>query len=287
MYGVVYRVVNRLNGHSYIGQTKTLFSKRWAKHRSDANTGVAWVLATAIRKHGADTFENSILEECTSAEALNAAEIKWIAKLKPEYNMCAGGGGIGSPTEEVRQKISAAHKGKPKTEAFRKQLSERQLGRNLAEETKQKIRASTVGRLLRKTPPTEAEKAALVARNKARRIHAEVDNGGYYESVGAHTKDEKISAALKKWHAENPDAKRGKNNPNFGVAFTDARKERYAELFCGENNPFFGATHTEDTRVKMRLAHAMRPAVTCPHCQKTGANNSMKRWHFDKCREQA
>jgi len=25
--------------------------------------------------------------------------------------------------------------------------------------------------------------------------------------------------------------------------------------------------------------------VTCPHCQKTGGNNSMPRWHFDNCKE--
>ena len=287
MYGIVYKVVNRLNGHSYVGQTKTLFEKRWAKHCSDASLGIGWLLATAIRKYGKEAFDNYVLEECDSLMALNAAEIRWIADLKPEYNMCAGGGGVGSPTEEVRQKISAASRGKAKSAAFSEQLSARQLGRKLSDETKQKIRAATAGRRLRATLPTDAEKAALVARNKGRRIHAEVDNSEYYRSVGAVTKDEKIAAALKKWHVENPDAKRGANNHQFGVAFSEERKAEYAEKFSGESNPFFGASHTEQTRAKMRAAHAARPQVTCPHCQKAGANNSMKRWHFNNCRAHA
>jgi ssDNA-binding Zn-finger/Zn-ribbon topoisomerase 1 len=28
-----------------------------------------------------------------------------------------------------------------------------------------------------------------------------------------------------------------------------------------------------------------RPRVTCPHCGKSGIAFSMKRWHFDKCRQ--
>lgn len=28
----------------------------------------------------------------------------------------------------------------------------------------------------------------------------------------------------------------------------------------------------------------IRPKVTCPHCGKNGANNTMSRWHFDNCR---
>jgi hypothetical protein len=26
------------------------------------------------------------------------------------------------------------------------------------------------------------------------------------------------------------------------------------------------------------------PIVTCPHCNVTGGNGAMKRWHFDKCK---
>lgn len=27
-----------------------------------------------------------------------------------------------------------------------------------------------------------------------------------------------------------------------------------------------------------------KPLITCPHCEKSGGNNAMKRWHFDNCR---
>jgi hypothetical protein len=58
-----------------------------------------------------------------------------------------------------------------------------------------------------------------------------------------------------------------------------------------ENNPM----KNEDSigrNVKARKGIVKRPdltkqnrdLVTCPHCDKVGANNSMKRWHFDNCK---
>ena len=36
---------------------------------------------------------------------------------------------------------------------------------------------------------------------------------------------------------------------------------------------------------KNRLAHLgkLQPIVSCPHCEKTGGQSNMKRWHFDNC----
>ena len=31
-------------------------------------------------------------------------------------------------------------------------------------------------------------------------------------------------------------------------------------------------------------AHGKKEQVTCPHCQKEGGANAMKRWHFDNCK---
>lgn len=37
------------------------------------------------------------------------------------------------------------------------------------------------------------------------------------------------------------------------------------------------------TRVSHNVGK-IRTKIECPHCNKTGANNTMSRWHFDKCK---
>ena len=70
------------------------------------------------------------------------------------------------------------------------------------------------------------------------------------------------------------------------------------------SNKLQGITRSTETKKKMRkpkseshrlnisLAHKGKPSlikgipdeiITCPHCQKSGGNSGMKRWHFDKC----
>lgn len=50
-----------------------------------------------------------------------------------------------------------------------------------------------------------------------------------------------------------------------------------------------GNTHSDTTKLKMRLAKIGKigiklSSIICPHCNKTGAINGMKRWHFDNCK---
>lgn len=51
---------------------------------------------------------------------------------------------------------------------------------------------------------------------------------------------------------------------------------------------------SESHRVNMSLAQKGKPSpirgipdriVTCPHCQESGGNSGMKRWHFEKCKK--
>lgn len=145
MYGVIYKVTNTVNGHIYIGQTKTALGKRWSKHCSDARSGAGWVLAAAIRKYGQEAFTLDVVEECPDKDALNAAEIAWILKLQPTYNACGGGGGLGSPTPEVRAKISVAGQGRKASQQTRQNMSAAQKGHPVSEETKRKIYEATAG----------------------------------------------------------------------------------------------------------------------------------------------
>lgn len=289
MYGVIYKVTNTVNGHFYIGQTKTALGNRWSKHCSDARSGAGWVLAAAIRKHGREVFTVEVIEECSDKDALNAAEISWILKLQPIYNVCGGGGSLGSHSDETKAKISLRLKGKPFSEEHKQNISQGLIGRNVSESMRDKLSAALQGRYLRKTPITQEERDMLAERNRARRIHPErTDLKALYENAGATTKQEKIALAAK--HGFETGARKrlvGELNPMYGKAKPEEIKQALSEKLSGENNPYYGKEHSEDTRAKMRAAHAARPPVTCPHCGKEGHLNTMKRWHFDNCRSKA
>lgn len=286
MYGVIYKVTNTVNGHIYIGQTKTALGKRWSKHCSDARSGAGWILAAAIRKHGQEAFTVEVVEECHDKDALNAAEIAWILKLQPAYNACGGGGSLGSHSDETKAKISLRLKGKPFSEKHKQRISLGLVGREVTEAMREKLRMSLKGRYLRKKPIAQEERDALAMRNRARRMHpVRADLLALYEAAGATTRNEKMAIAAKHGF-ESGTRKRlvGELNPMYGKEKPEEIKQALSEKMSGEKNPYFGKEHSEDTRAKMRAAHAARPPVTCPHCGKEGHLNTMKRWHFDNCR---
>ena len=67
---------------------------------------------------------------------------------------------------------------------------------------------------------------------------------------------------------------------------TETRKKISAAL-SGENNNMYGKSLSPETRKKISAAKKgiPQPKITCPHCSKTGGSSTMKRWHFDNCKE--
>lgn len=132
---IVYLIVCLVTGKRYIGKSKRDLERRWYEHVYHAHTmSTKMVLYAAIRKHGADAFEKSVLEEgfATVAE-MNEAEKRLIAELKPEYNMTKGGDGLEgyNHTPETKAKMSESRKkpggiwnrGTPMREETKKKLS--------------------------------------------------------------------------------------------------------------------------------------------------------------------
>lgn len=90
----IYLIENKINGHRYIGVTKTGIVRRWKKHLADAYCGANWVLSRAIRKYGKNVWDLSKLEDGENYQfGKNIREPYWISRLKPEYNMTKGGDG--------------------------------------------------------------------------------------------------------------------------------------------------------------------------------------------------
>ena len=99
---------------------------------------------------------------------------------------------------------------------------------------------------------------------------------------------------------------KGENHPMYGKNHSEETLKKISENHAdvsGENNPMYGKNHSEETRKKISEAKAGQlkgvkksaetrkrmsegvPLLTCPHCGKTARGNSMKRWHFDNCKD--
>lgn len=114
--GYIYKITNKYNNKSYIGQTKRSLEIRLKEHYRDAyrpkSSMYSSLFYKAIRKYGYEAFESFILESCKD-ELLNDREQYWIKYYNTfphGYNMNYGGDQIGSHRlnyEEIYQmKIS-------------------------------------------------------------------------------------------------------------------------------------------------------------------------------------
>lgn len=97
----IYIYTNRINGHTYIGQTNDI-KKRHNCHKSDSyNTrspGYWLPFHVAIRKYGIDNFTLEILEEVDTLAEADEREQYWIKEKKSlvsenGYNIAIGGSG--------------------------------------------------------------------------------------------------------------------------------------------------------------------------------------------------
>lgn len=129
----VYVIENLVNGKCYVGITSRSPEQRLAEHVSRANNGDRNNrLSLAIRKYGASNFRAFV--EQTFADDL-AARIYEGAIIR-KYDSCVNGynsnyGGHGNLfiTDETKQKISAAQKGKYIPSEQRAKMSAAKLGR--------------------------------------------------------------------------------------------------------------------------------------------------------------
>ena len=90
----IYKITNKINGHSYIGQSVDI-ERRWRQHINFPKENSKYPLYQAFRKYGIENFIFEIVELC-SQEKLNEREIYFIAKYnsyKQGYNQTSGGSG--------------------------------------------------------------------------------------------------------------------------------------------------------------------------------------------------
>lgn len=168
--GVVYRLVNRINGKSYIGRTMDI-KKRMCEHRAVVRKATGKTLERPIVKafleFGIDAFDFEILYESEPFEDkklldhhLDEKEIFYIEKyntVEEGYNLTKGGKGafgLGERmskewTEERRKQYSERMKGENNPNFGKKFIGIKRpklLGRKFSEERKKKISEALKGK---------------------------------------------------------------------------------------------------------------------------------------------
>lgn len=145
----IYRITNKVNGKTYIGQHKY-------KKLNDSYMGSGTNIRRAQKKYGMENFEKEILysriQYKETADDVERFAIKKERALgKAEYNIADGGQG-GNLGEEVNKKLRGEHNGfygKHHTKESRKKISEARKGKKfgpLSEETRKKISEAQKGK---------------------------------------------------------------------------------------------------------------------------------------------
>jgi len=107
--GSIYLIINKQNGHKYVGQTTQTINKRWAQHIQEARKMSGYPLHRAIRKYGSHMFMIRELCEC-SIDELDEKEKHYINAYNtfndPQHYNAKDGGDSPILNEETKQKIS-------------------------------------------------------------------------------------------------------------------------------------------------------------------------------------
>ena len=160
MYGVVYLILNKINGRKYVGQTVQPLKVRFNEHaKKKDNT----LIANAIRKYGKENFYCGVIKTCSSKEELDYWEKFFIAALKSKkpygYNLTDGGEGfIGyRHTPEVLAKIRETKKRSSRVAEHCAKIAAARRGKPLSPEHIAKVSAALKGK------PKTAEHCAKIA----------------------------------------------------------------------------------------------------------------------------
>ena len=149
--GIIYKYQNKESGKCYVGQTINP-QKRYIEHLNTKKER-DWHLDY---QKNPDKYEYSVLEENIIQDKLDEREIYWIAyfdSFKNGYNKTAGGNSNRIVSNESRQKISEAKKGKPSprkgavlSNETKQKISESRKGLKLSEDTKKILSEQSKGR---------------------------------------------------------------------------------------------------------------------------------------------
>lgn len=140
----IYQIVNLIDGKKYVGSSKNLYNRK-AKHFYNLknNKHGNCHLQNAFNKYGEDNFSFEVIEFVNTEDELLPREQYYIEL----YQVCDKDKGYNlivdavrhAHSDETKQKMSLAKKGKTRSEETKLKISLAKKGKTLSEETKLKI----------------------------------------------------------------------------------------------------------------------------------------------------
>lgn len=196
MYGYIYMTTNLINNRKYIGQKKS------EVFLGNKYLGSGIILRQAVRAYGKENFQVVLIEECDTKEELDEKEKYYIelynAAYSDEfYNIALGG-----------QSQAHVH-----SEEEKKKISEKQIGKKLSDETKQRISLSLKEHYLEHPACaiSEEQKLKISEKMKGRAVDDEVRMKISESHIGV-----PLSDHHKQRISENHADVSGSNNPAYG-----------------------------------------------------------------------
>ena len=83
--GIIYLILNKQNGHKYVGNTLLAMNKEWVYHIDRSKRMSAEPLHKAFREYGTHNFMIKEIDECDESEFTEKTNY-WTEKYNPEYN---------------------------------------------------------------------------------------------------------------------------------------------------------------------------------------------------------
>lgn len=172
-YGVIYKIVNNINGKVYVGQTVRNLEIRWKEHLRDAKSRRSHTyFCNTLNKYGEENFTREVIYECQNQKELDEKEIFFVEEfqsLSPNGYNHAAGSGTGHISEETKKKMSKAGKGRPKSPEHRKAIGNALRGQKHSDERVQKNKDSHKGQ----RPTEEQIRKSVETRLKSGYKHSE------------------------------------------------------------------------------------------------------------------
>lgn len=226
---VIYKTTNLVNGKQYIG-------KDTKNKPSYLGSGV--VLKKAIQKYGKENFKKEIIEVCSTHEELKEREEYWLnyydAGNNPEFynrHNHSYGMAAGIPrSDETKQKIGNAHRGKIISDKTKMKLRVINLGKKLSPESIEKLRIANSG-----------EKHSQYGKPKSEETKQKIGNANRGRIPSEETRKKLSEAGKKRIQSEETRKKLSEIRKSFG----------------GKTG-MYGRKHSEETKQKMRESRLAR-----------------------------
>ena len=223
----LYKITNKVNGKMYIGQTtRTNPRTRWIGHLSKFRSGKNNQprLFSAFKKYGVENFSFEVINDtCASVDELNRLEQVMIATLRTQkfgYNI-DGGGRNRLVSDETRERLSIAHKGKP--------------GHPVSEETRLKIAASHRGVKLspehcRRLSESRKGKPRGPQSEEHRRKISEANKGKKYSEAFCKAQSERMKGKKLRLGCKLSEESKERMKITHKLPWTDEKRKRQSEI---------------------------------------------------------